>query len=128
MNFLADKTPQEVFNTAYHFIVAQGTPAINKSGDCVYDGPNGTTCAAGCLVSEDERRKLPSQLWYEKLATGPIGIVKELPQYSGPHNTLIRCIQIAHDDAAGYRNFVENFRHRMHRLAVKYNLTVPTLE
>lgn len=45
---------QEVFNIVVTHLLTQGSKAMNSEGGCVYRANNGSKCAVGCLVSDDE--------------------------------------------------------------------------
>lgn len=44
---------QETFENVVRHLYAQGHPAMDESGACLYRGPNGTKCAVGCLIPDD---------------------------------------------------------------------------
>ncbi len=48
------QTPQEIFDFVATHLFTQGTAAVNKSGACRYRGPDGTKCAVGALIPDDE--------------------------------------------------------------------------
>lgn len=46
---------QEIVDRVYqHFIVEKNPPSIDKDGRCLYRGPNGTKCAAGLFIKDEE--------------------------------------------------------------------------
>lgn len=46
-------TNQEIFNKVVSHLRAQGIKSKDATG-CLYRGPNGTKCAAGCLIEDSE--------------------------------------------------------------------------
>lgn len=48
-------TSQQVFDQIVNHLRKQGKPSMDKRGnECLYRGPNGLKCAAGCLIADDE--------------------------------------------------------------------------
>lgn len=48
-------TPQQIFDTVATHLFAQGKQALRDDGiHCAYRGQNGTKCAVGCLISDDQ--------------------------------------------------------------------------
>ena len=45
---------QKTFDTMVDHLYKQGGPAINDIGGCLYRGPNGSKCAIGCLIPDEE--------------------------------------------------------------------------
>lgn len=50
-------TKQEVFTTVKNHLLAQNKKA-EEGGICLYRGPNGTKCAIGCLITDEEYEKM----------------------------------------------------------------------
>ena len=49
------ETAQEIFDTVYHHFITNKQPrSTNTFGGCQYRGPNGTKCAVGVLLTDDE--------------------------------------------------------------------------
>lgn len=48
------QTKQEVFNRVITHLVSQGQQSVNVDGLCLYHSPSGTSCAVGCLISEED--------------------------------------------------------------------------
>lgn len=44
---------QEILNTVYFHLKAQGKQALSSSGNCVYLTDYGLKCAIGCLIPDD---------------------------------------------------------------------------
>lgn len=52
---LEHATTQQVFDQIVNHLRKQGKPSMDKHGNgCLYHGPNGLKCAAGCLIADDE--------------------------------------------------------------------------
>ena len=47
-------TPQEIVDTVIPLMVAQGCPSVDEHGLCTYRGLNGTKCAAGFFLTDEE--------------------------------------------------------------------------
>lgn len=105
-------SPQEVFDTVVKAIIAQGKPPFDSSTDkCYYRGPNGTKCAAGFLIPDDqynpdfEGRRISA-------------IFSDVPALSAEVGYesigLLDSLQVAHDTAARTSNsdadFLTTFR------------------
>lgn len=48
---------QEIFDAVCEHLIKQGRPAMRK-GCCAYRGDNGTRCAVGFLIEDDEYRDI----------------------------------------------------------------------
>ena len=52
---LEHATSQQVFDQIVNHLRKQGKPSIDKRRiECLYHGPDGLKCAAGCLIADDE--------------------------------------------------------------------------
>lgn len=48
-------TPQQIFNKVVHHLMTQGCKSKDEARSlCMYRGPNGTSCAVGCLIPDDK--------------------------------------------------------------------------
>ena len=50
---------KEIFTRVKHHLLTQGVQSVTQSptgvkNRCLYRGPNGTKCAIGCLISDDQ--------------------------------------------------------------------------
>lgn len=45
---------QEIFDKVVTHLFAQGVQSLNKYNECQYRGQNGTSCAVGCLIPDEE--------------------------------------------------------------------------
>ncbi len=113
----ADK--QAAFDHVWAFITAQGRPSYDEeTRTCVYDGPDGTHCAAGCLIKPGTVKDNGS---------GILLVHKEHPELFEPGCDLafLADLQQCHDSSVGFGDFLFRFEGRMRNLARKYKLTVP---
>ena len=86
---------QEIFDTVVTHLLTQGVRSAN--GDiCLYRGPNGTSCAVGCLI--------PDEMYEPEMDTGysAISLIYsdrfKLPEYFNSDNTkLLSRLQGFHD-------------------------------
>lgn len=47
-------TAQQVFDTTITHLITQGVPANDALNGCRYRGPNHTSCAVGCHITDEE--------------------------------------------------------------------------
>lgn len=67
-------------------------------GKCKYRGPNGTSCAVGCLLTDEEVGEGEDSLDSLPIATVlQVQLAGRLPERLKPHAVLLRELQIAHD-------------------------------
>lgn len=116
---------QEVFDFIVRHILDQGEPAIKGNGPdanyCQYRTENGLSCAAGCLIpDEDYEASMEEKRW------------PQIAEENGVlhHKLLIYSLQDAHDKAARIafpnNTFLETFRHLATQVANE--LTLDTTE
>jgi hypothetical protein len=87
---LAEATMQEVFDTIARHLLTQREPSASEDGEtCLYFGPDGKRCAAGCLLTEPVG-KLNDEPWGRLVDAGVV---------PGAHRELIDRLQTIHDDA-----------------------------
>lgn len=121
-------TPQEIFDKAFHAVVAQGGPCIDPShGSCSYYLPNGFRCAVGHLVAEET-----AKLWGDE----GVGSVQELvedhpylpkPDFIVDNLELLMDIQVAHDFQS-QSLACWDFKGNMKGVALKHSLKYPEPE
>lgn len=113
-------TPQEIFNTAYTGIIAQGRQSLNKKGDCRYRGPDGLKCGIGFMIDD-----ATAELW-EGIAISSINKFGPPPDWVVENIDLLIMIQDAHDrEVDDEEDFIEEFTQRMENLAQHYGFVVP---
>ena len=104
-------TAQEIFDTVLAHLRKQGEAAKSYEGECVYRGPDGTSCAVGCLIPDELYDPLIEGLsayeimtgsrpqhdqceWAEAMALVTTRIAKHI---GVEHSPLLEELQIAHD-------------------------------
>ena len=91
---LPNATAQEVFNQVAHHLLTQKVRSVGKDSDgnggCKYRGDNGTKCAAGCLIADDEYEPAFEDYAWNSLATVQKVVTNE-------HSALIQTLQQVHD-------------------------------
>ena len=113
-------TNQEIFDFVKNYLSEQGRKSVYGT-DCAYRGPDGTKCAAGCLIkdelySEDMEGKSCD---YTKIFNA---IVKSIKPTDKDAFFLIRDLQIAHDNANS-KDFINSFLKICERIRKDYNLS-----
>jgi len=88
-------TPQEIFDKVAEHLFTQGVPSINGRGQCVYRGQNGTSCAVGVLIPDEDYR--PSMDETPINSTTLLGRFRSLA-WLKPHAGLLGSLQRLHDD------------------------------
>ena len=114
LNTLPEATEQEVFNQVYTHLMSQMAKSEDDIG-CVYRGPNGTKCAAGCLIADDEYDEMPSYhnttCWSELVRSKTV---------SDNCRVLIIALQAVHDQFPP-----EKWADTLNKVAMDFNLEVP---
>ena len=115
-------TEQEIFDTAYLGLKAQGFKPSLKEGKCKYRGDNGMKCAIGhCLTDEeliDNRHSFEGRLSaLPEKAQEKLGIANG----SSRRVQFLHCIQNAHDSSFNEMSMESDLR----KVAADFNLTVP---
>lgn len=110
-------TNQEIFDKALNGILKQGVPSMMSSGVCKYRGPNGTMCAVGLLLTDDEALAMDDVMG--AIDDLPVELV---PERLLPHMDLLSAIQCAHDYASSRTPFVEEYKVRMRDVAKSFKL------
>lgn len=96
----APMTAQEVFDKVVNHLYTQGRPAKEDGKSCRYRGPNGTKCAVGCLIPDDEYRPIMeykivcsiNRMIDQHLIEAPV--TKKL---IGEHENMLSDLQLVHD-------------------------------
>lgn len=86
---LSKATEQEVFDQVGKHLLAQMVRSEAKS-TCLYRGPDGISCAAGCLMTDEEYNPSFEGNDWEMLVAADMVI--------GCHSTLIYKLQSIHDN------------------------------
>ena len=83
---LKDATAQEVFDQVAAHLLTQGQKSEGRDENCLYRGPDGLKCAAGCLIADDEYdNEMEGRAWSVTVGFPPA------------HSELIRALQFIHD-------------------------------
>lgn len=130
-------TPQEIFDHVATFLIKQGRPAEFKppfdpefwGSGCAYVANDGTRCAVGCLMDEEEAH----------LYGGYHGSVSELTyeaeegslrSFFFSETGLLTRLQVAHDfkPKDGRHAWLPSFKAEMRRIASDFNLDPSALD
>jgi len=93
---LPQATAQQVFNQVASHLLTQNAKSVAKNYDnddrssyCVYKSPSNLSCAAGCLIANDEYKEDWEQVGWDRL-------VKDC-KVPNTHQDLISNLQMVHD-------------------------------
>lgn len=105
---LKDATAQQVFDQVVTHMIKQGERSIANGSMCLYRGPNGLMCAAGCLISDDEYQDYFDAGGGEGGGNWSSMVVNQsAPDY---HKDLIIKLQRAHDQNGGISGVLHSMR------------------
>jgi hypothetical protein len=119
---------QEIFDKVATHLITQGVQAkiITDHGtghtSCVYRGPNGTMCAAGCLIPDDEYKPEFEGLPWLKLQDK----IPSLASLPGSHHELISSLQGVHDCEYNWES-IERLKNLLEGVAFMYGLSTDIL-
>lgn len=113
---------QEIFNKVASHLITQGVQATRKRIDeyssCAYRGDNGTMCAAGCLIPDEEYNpRFEGASW--DLVKDRIPSLASLPLM---HHELISSLQGVHDNDNSWYT-IDRLKARLSFVASKYGLS-----
>lgn len=111
------RTRQEIFDLAWNGLKAQGfVQSVNKTGSCVFRGPNGTRCAIGhCIPDDKYDPRMDREGEYFDAAFDAAGVGWRDRIFA--HN-----LQNAHDNGEEPKSMERYLRN----LAGEYGLTIPS--
>lgn len=113
---LANATAQQVFDQVAAHLIAQGKPAKNGKGYCVYRNDEGLKCAGGCLIGDDEYSpEFEFNRWAGLIEDGFVPDV---------HHKLINQLQLLHDSMVE----VADFNGRLRSIAKYHSLNTHVLD
>jgi hypothetical protein len=119
------KRRQEHFNIVWQRFVVEGAPQSvdEDSGNCLYEGRDGTTCAFGALLADEERQQANEGTW----ATDVIEYLQLRRFYDsrGHVDPFYDSLQSCHDECTDCENFSEHVTDALLQLAAEHCLTVP---
>ena len=87
---LHEATPMEVFQQAKSHLLTQKAKST-RNAICAYRGENGTKCAAGCLIGDDEYsfdleyKSWKTLLSYRKIPTNHYDLILKLQRIHDSH-------------------------------------------
>lgn len=114
---LASSTCQEVFDWIVYNLLRQNKRSVDNEDFCAYRGFEGTKCAAGWVISDDEYNPdFEGNSWVGLVAYQPIG-ASNFHEIVDIHDSLISKLQNIHDNSQPDR-----WLYRFNELATKYNL------
>lgn len=120
-------TAQEIVNTVYFAMKAQGRQSADKNGNCKYRGPDGCACAIGKLITDEEYdEKMDAGDDDGSTAVRDIAAIGLIPGRFRPHLLLMSDLQDCHDEAT--MDFWPQFKAAFIETCAGYNLTVPENE
>lgn len=108
---MSNPTNQEIFDTVVKHLRSQGCKSIDpETGNCLYRGPNGKKCAAGCLIPDDK---------YEESMEGRhVYNLKVFKDMRIQMTMLVAALQIIHD-----HNDIQEWEERFQETAESRELT-----
>ena len=136
------KSKQELFDIVTKHVFAQGKPAVNKLGSCSYRGENNTSCAMGCLITDEEyaelnnKENLPDEREsLEGLASHTLFKYYLVKPEDESKMDLIQSMQQSHDSMEAFgmkyksdKEKLEVFKSNMLITAREFKLNADTLE
>jgi hypothetical protein len=133
-------TPQEIFTLSVTATVAQGKKSVQPSPfpsdsiKCLYAGPDGLSCAVGCLIDRELAQK------WDQLGAEIADVVEfygtpaaqdpywgELPSWVRENVDLLQSLQRVHDYVQQDTVFIDVFLKRVEKVATAHNLVMPKL-
>jgi hypothetical protein len=128
INVKSLKDRSEIFNYIVEHLRKQGTRSIfinSFEGDetCAYRGENGTMCAAGCLITDDEYSpSFESNSIYTLVQQNLL--TPDLKERIEPNERMISDLQNFHDHQLSYKNdeFTVATKNFIHKLREKWGI------
>jgi hypothetical protein len=112
-------TNQEAFDRVVRHLLKQGRKAADSDGVCRYRGPDGTSCAVGCLIPDEEYSPL-----MEGKAVDSASMRQRMPPSLVDLNErLLLSLQRVHDQKSP-----GNWLGELERVAEQFGLTMPEVE
>lgn len=118
---------QEIFETVSRHLFKQGKRSVSGSGSCcLYRGPNGTSCAVGCLIPDDQYNPGMEYISVDRLIENFVDttpVLKSLKRNVG----LLAELQSAHDSELSWRSS-EHMRDRLKVVGRLFKLRIGFLD
>jgi hypothetical protein len=117
---------QEIFDKVASHLITQGVQATYRPhpkqreaySNCAYRGDNGTMCAAGCLIPDEEYN--PE---FEGLDWGEVGVeIPSLASLTFEDHDLISSLQSVHDNESNWHN-IDILKEKLRNVAHMYTLS-----
>ena len=111
---LDQATAQEVFTQVKDHLLKQGERSMLSTYDvqCAYRGEGGKSCAAGCLMSDEEAKGIPEpESWKSLVESGYV---------TDSHRDLITELQDIHDDLSSVDEWPEVLKITASKHGLKY--------
>jgi hypothetical protein len=119
-------TRQEMFNKAWHGVIAQGGPSM-VDGHCLYRGWNGRKCGVGHLIGDEVAHR-----WDMLKKSGVAFMSADMISKAGlapSDQQFLVDLQNAHDASGNHgstdKQFIAEFIKSMADVATRYSLTIP---
>lgn len=97
---LAEATEQQIFDQVAAHLLKQGVRSVDDQTRCLYRGPNGLMCAAGCLIADEEYKP-------EFDIRGSWTRMVESKAVTNKHEYFIGMLQSMHDNKRDTESFSE---------------------
>lgn len=109
-----DASLQDIYDFVANHLLTQGSPALDKNGDCVYRTQDGRSCAVGCLI--------PDANYHDDMEFRGVAVLAEqfrkfLPDFISANVPFLINLQSLHDNTPP-----QMWREGLADLAAKYDL------
>ena len=110
-------TSQEMFDKVAAHLRKQNAKSSSEEGECFYRGPNGTSCAIGCLLPDEIYRP-------EMEKKSVVHLVEEFPETKTfiPDLELAEDLQLHHDHNYPSPSWLTDRDWALKQIALKHNL------
>ncbi len=119
-------TSQEIFDTSVTALLKQGRRSVKPSGYCMFRGPNGTKCAVGHLIPDDDYDPRMDQTLGED-GLGNSYTLELVAQKLETGQSFLFGLQRCHDKSSD-TNFDSDFRHLARAFAEDHELNTSVLD
>jgi hypothetical protein len=116
---------QQLFDTVVNHLRKQGKKSIDAGGACMYRGPDGTKCAAGILITDEEYHwDLEGKIVLALTTQKNKAYLPGFAEVVGPNTDLMLSLQSVHDQFV-----VEMWEKELESVAATYHVvyTPPTI-